>query len=252
MGLPCEEWRTEGRSAQIQLELSASAELLAIAAVNFDIELEGIQGKARFTSVTRPHDGAYSEANFEADSSLLSHSISVEADTLNILDNPISNGVCAGILGQILSPLFSLLFGSQCNLDQMLDLHVQLESQEDNLSQEGSMSASLSWPDGPTAVTLNPGFYDTISSSLNRSLGGLNIQIGSVDVDKPGQLLGVVNSIANEILSGIDTLGLDITEALVAEIDAVVTPVLDALGVSTNEVTIELLGMSASPAEVVM
>lgn len=265
VGNPCEEWRTKGRSTQIKLSLESSLDLLSIANADVQLAVTGGQGEAWLIDVSRPEEGVYHEVNFGVSSQLIGYeipkldmnllSLGEVQETLNITEN-----LCKGIRGiGLLDVLLGWLFEENCAPPSLLTLII---SGEDELggsvyTQQGNRQ--LSWPDGTTLEDDQFQLSPLLTSSLNDSLNQVNVSLCS---DLPGidLLVDRISDVNAEGLDvGTDLLGLQnslqalLKSRVVDELfNSLLTPVLEALGVSLNEVIVQIHGMSASPAEVVI
>lgn len=265
IGLPCETWRTEAVSSQIDLDLAGSIRLLELATLSFTTSIEGVQGRARLESVSRPDEGNYASAGFSAQTSLLNLSTSISAD-IGVENIPIPEVFCADLLGIILGPLLNLLdlLGPDgCNLDQFVRLTSDANLELGNLPAQNNLpSATLSWPTEPTVVTL-PDPSQLTLPVLTDSLDAINLNVcyledGECASEDSGVLVEALKVLLDPLLGGLDELsqlsevGGLLTNELGGKLSELLEPTFTALGVSANDVTIRLHGISAAPAEVIM
>jgi len=236
IGSPCEEWRTKGRNAQINLNIDTDIRLLGIASSKLEISVEGVQGTAWLDSVQRPDQGNYSQALFGANSRLADLETSFDVKLLDEISFPLP------------------LICGQCLLNNILSLSFSNEDQSALLSGDDNMQAVLSWPNGATSITLHPSVSNSVFDSLDEATNQLNINLSS-DFPLISSILGLINPVISNLVqleSALEQSLLDGVRDSEVGLAALLNPTLDALGISVNDITIELLGISASPAEVVI
>jgi len=223
IGSPCEQWRTAATSSQIELSLVSNSNLLGLVNADLEIDVSGVQGKASLMSVSRPNQGQYSEANFLVDTSLLQTSTNVDVTLL---------------------PAF----------EGLLDLSATNQLSSDSLSTGNDVPVTLSWPNGESETTVHAGVPGSVINSILSGVSNTTVVLES-ELGLLEPVVFLLNGILDFTISSVGGLEGQLNDALSVlgnELTSTLNPTLQAFGVSTNDLTIQLHGMSASPAEVVM
>lgn len=223
IGLPCEQWRTAATSSQIELSLVTNTTLLGLVNADLEIDISGVQGQASLMSVSRPNQGQYSEANFLVDTSLLQTNTNVDVTLL---------------------PAF----------DGLLDLSVTNQLSSDTLSKGNDVPVTLSWPNGESETTVHAGVPGSVINSVLSGVSNTTVVLES-ELGLLQPIVFLLNGLLDFTILSVSGLEGQLDGALSVlgnELTSTLNPTLQAFGISTNDITIQLHGMSASPAEVVL
>lgn len=217
-------WATQAATAQLDLELKLSLELLGLLSLKVDLEIAGATGTAGVEAI-KPADGGVFEV------------------------------AMAGIPG-----LIDLNLGAQLGL---LNDFLSLSSGGDGGSSNeglsgGYSSGAVMWPGADAKVVLGNTGSESVSNSLNNVLSNLNptveVECGIplIDivcwlvVDPVLKLLGVtVNGLTDGVRSLLGGLVGDALGPLLLD------PLLSALGIGAAEIEVEIIDVGTSGAELV-
>lgn len=223
---PCAagQWWTEARPAQLELDVTLGTRVLGLLNVELELGVSSASGQAALESVHRSAGGAY-DLLLDGTTSLLAITSDIEVELLPV-------------------------FGGLLNLSVYSDagLSDQLNSVDD--------AVWLNWPEPVTTGLLGPGAVNGVLNSVEQSLASVDISLtvgggllGGLLFSTLSDLLGfAVNSVAQ--LTAVLTTAL--SSLLPDVIDPLLSPLLGGLGIGVNEMDVQVIGVHAAPAQLVL
>ncbi|MCK2042151.1 hypothetical protein KZO83_05565 [Chromohalobacter sp. TMW 2.2308] len=241
---PCEEWRTEAKTAQLELTLDTAIDVIGLVKLDVDLFLDAASARGGIESVEPLGDQQY-DVDVGARSALVQGTIDAELSLLPAFDGLLS---------------------------------LRLENSEDNKktqavptvpANEAEHGRTLKWP-SHTTLRFDEDLT-SLSGQLSTLLAGSEIQLsllddGDEECSGLGCLLGgiedvlsPVTDIVNELLDTTLNSVVDLELALATRLDEIldnvlaplIDPLLNALGLSFNGVDVEVLGVGYGKVELI-
>lgn len=224
----CTEWRSEARTAQLELDLSTAVDVIGLVTLDLDLHLDAASAKGEIESVEPLGDQRY-DVGVRARSALLTSTAEAELSLLKFAD--------------------------------VLSLSLENNETSQTLTAAGTTYRGTldAWP-SHTTLHFGEGI-GSVSGLLGPLLTESNIELSLLD-DGDEQCSGLLGCIGqgiedllNETLNSVSELLSALTAGLDEVLDSVLAPLIDpllnALGLSLNGVDAEVLGVGYGKVELI-